>query len=355
MFRFRPVTCTLCKIAVIRVPGNGMNLFHVRYAPSRDGTVVAYRDFAGGGPPFVVAGGIGAPPIGVLANIASGLQFGHKFRRERRLIHFDWRGSGYSGPIKLPLEFEHLVDDIAAVVQAAGEPVHLQAWLGACIPASAYVARDPARVLSFTLRIPNRRGQLLLRRLPQVTTDAYEGALFYILRGGFDNDDMQAEQLVPAFLAAQPVATYREWERVIGSADLADYLPSVTVPVLIHTTPEVSEDSAQIAALRPGTRLTVSPGDVVNGPLGDTMRDDFDAFWADASRSAAGVNRPAGLSQREVEVLSFLARGATNRQIAAALVISLPTVATHVRHILAKLGCANRAEAAAHAIRLGLI
>jgi DNA-binding CsgD family transcriptional regulator/tetratricopeptide (TPR) repeat protein len=62
----------------------------------------------------------------------------------------------------------------------------------------------------------------------------------------------------------------------------------------------------------------------------------------------------ADLSQREVEVLRLLAAGKSNREIADALCISLNTVATHVRNILAKTGAANRTEAAAYALRNGL-
>ena len=61
------------------------------------------------------------------------------------------------------------------------------------------------------------------------------------------------------------------------------------------------------------------------------------------------------LSQREVEVLRLLAAGRSNREIADALCISLNTVATHVRNILAKTGAANRTEAAAYALRHGLL
>jgi len=61
------------------------------------------------------------------------------------------------------------------------------------------------------------------------------------------------------------------------------------------------------------------------------------------------------LSQREVEVLRLLAAGRSNREIADTLCISLNTVATHVRNILAKTGAANRTEAAAYALRNGLL
>jgi DNA-binding NarL/FixJ family response regulator len=51
------------------------------------------------------------------------------------------------------------------------------------------------------------------------------------------------------------------------------------------------------------------------------------------------------LTRREVEVLRLMAAGDTNGRIARRLVISEGTVKSHVKHILRKLGAANRAEA----------
>jgi DNA-binding CsgD family transcriptional regulator/tetratricopeptide (TPR) repeat protein len=59
-----------------------------------------------------------------------------------------------------------------------------------------------------------------------------------------------------------------------------------------------------------------------------------------------------GLTPRESEVLTLVARGLTNREIAAELVISVKTAAVHVTHILRKLDAPNRREAAAIAHRL---
>ena len=59
-----------------------------------------------------------------------------------------------------------------------------------------------------------------------------------------------------------------------------------------------------------------------------------------------------GLTTREAEVLSLVAHGYTNRQIAATLIISAKTASVHVSHILHKLGAPNRLEAAAIAHRL---
>jgi DNA-binding CsgD family transcriptional regulator/tetratricopeptide (TPR) repeat protein len=63
---------------------------------------------------------------------------------------------------------------------------------------------------------------------------------------------------------------------------------------------------------------------------------------------------PAGLSDREVEVLRLVAQGKTNREIAAALVLSEKTVARHMTNIFNKILVENRAGATAFALRHGL-
>jgi DNA-binding CsgD family transcriptional regulator len=63
---------------------------------------------------------------------------------------------------------------------------------------------------------------------------------------------------------------------------------------------------------------------------------------------------PAGLTQREVEVLRLVAGGATNQQVAKALHISIHTVNTHLTNILTKTGCENRTAASAFAIQHNL-
>jgi DNA-binding NarL/FixJ family response regulator len=61
------------------------------------------------------------------------------------------------------------------------------------------------------------------------------------------------------------------------------------------------------------------------------------------------------LTPREREVLEHLMEGRTNRQIGQELFITEKTASLHVSRILAKLGAANRAEAAAIAHRLRLV
>jgi two-component system response regulator NreC len=62
-----------------------------------------------------------------------------------------------------------------------------------------------------------------------------------------------------------------------------------------------------------------------------------------------------GLTDREQEVLKYLAEGTANEEIASALVISIKTVARHRENIMQKLGLHSRAELVRYAIRKGII
>ena len=76
-----------------------------------------------------------------------------------------------------------------------------------------------------------------------------------------------------------------------------------------------------------------------------------------ASRLVAHVRAPAdnALSERELEVLALVARGASNRDAAAELFISEATVKTHLLHIYSKLGVSDRAAAVGEAFNRGLL
>lgn len=62
-----------------------------------------------------------------------------------------------------------------------------------------------------------------------------------------------------------------------------------------------------------------------------------------------------GMTARELDILIELAKGSTDREIAAKFVVAEGTVKTHIRHILRKLGVKNRTQAVAYVLRKGLI
>jgi len=93
----------------------------------------------------------------------------------------------------------------------------------------------------------------------------------------------------------------------------------------------------------------------------DRARDgELDDVAAEAVLHAAGHRtrrpgtRPDGLTPREIEVLCLVARGASNKEIAAALVISEKTARNHVERTYAKIGVSNRIGASMYALRQGL-
>ena len=75
-------------------------------------------------------------------------------------------------------------------------------------------------------------------------------------------------------------------------------------------------------------------------------------FAAVARRSRVGGH---GLTARELDILIQLAKGSTDREIAAKFVLAEGTVKTHIRNILRKLDARNRTQAVAHVLRKNLI
>ena len=76
------------------------------------------------------------------------------------------------------------------------------------------------------------------------------------------------------------------------------------------------------------------------------------------ARNAADAGRPArfaDMTEREIEVLRLISHGATNREIAEALVISEGTVKNHISSILSRLGLRDRTQAAIYAREKGLL
>jgi DNA-binding NarL/FixJ family response regulator len=81
--------------------------------------------------------------------------------------------------------------------------------------------------------------------------------------------------------------------------------------------------------------------------LAATSRPAAAAAGADAPQTPA----PDGLTDREVEILSLIARGLTNPEIAAQLFLSNHTIKTHINRIFAKTGSRDRAAAIGYAHR----
>jgi len=125
--------------------------------------------------------------------------------------------------------------------------------------------------------------------------------------------------------------------------------------IIVLTTYDSDEDI--VRALKAGVQ-----GYLLKDSVGEAMLEAVRAVHAGHRRVAPEVgtrlaDRVAGseLTPRELEVLKLLARGGTNKDLAAALAITEGTVKGHVNNILSKLCVTDRTMAAATALQRGII
>jgi DNA-binding NarL/FixJ family response regulator len=97
---------------------------------------------------------------------------------------------------------------------------------------------------------------------------------------------------------------------------------------------------------------TIADGDSLLSP--SVTRRVIDRMAQQPVPDLTGKTRLADLTQREREVLTLIARGLSNREIAAALFIEESTIRTHVKRILLKLGLRDRIQAVIFAYEAGI-
>jgi DNA-binding NarL/FixJ family response regulator len=132
----------------------------------------------------------------------------------------------------------------------------------------------------------------------------------------------------------------------------------VTARVLVLTTFDTDSDVVPaIEAGAAGYLLKDAPPEELLRGVRAAVRGEAVLSPSVATRLLGQVRAPAQepLSQRELDVLSLIAQGASNRDAAGRLFISEATVKTHVLHIFAKLGVNDRAAAVATGFGRGLL
>jgi DNA-binding CsgD family transcriptional regulator len=139
-------------------------------------------------------------------------------------------------------------------------------------------------------------------------------------------------------------------ELALGLVDggVGDY-PGESTELAVARMAALLGDSAEAASHFTAARSTVAASG--QRPLLEVV--DADERQA-ASTGRSRQRFPAGLTGREAEVLRLLARGRSNREIAADLVLSVHTVERHIANAYRKVGVHNRAEATAFVLRVSL-
>ena len=139
-------------------------------------------------------------------------------------------------------------------------------------------------------------------------------------------------------LERPPLAAYCRWRQAEALVAAGASRAEASVPL---------RDAHTVAA-----RLGAGPLASELKLLAQRARLDLAPAGAGSPGGKGALEEILGLTPREADVLALVARGYTNREIAAALVISVKTADVHVSHILRKLDAPTRLEAAAIAHRL---
>jgi ATP/maltotriose-dependent transcriptional regulator MalT len=228
-------------------------------------------------------------------------------------------------------------------------------------------------------------GGLALLRLAQGRVDAAMSIVSGCLRGSGTNPLSQSA-LLPVFvhvaIAAGDLDAAAE-----AQAELEDIVGRFDTPIL-HATARSSRGRRQLARGDAAARVTLQraveewraldvPYEVatVRTLLGQALREAGDERGAAAAFSEAAAlfdqigarldarllvdgptrRRPAGLTDREIEILRLIAAGLTNNQIASDLHLSAKTVSRHLSNIFTKIGVSSRAGATAFAFEHELV
>ncbi|HEY4420004.1 MAG TPA: response regulator transcription factor [Pseudonocardia sp.] len=149
-----------------------------------------------------------------------------------------------------------------------------------------------------------------------------------------------------------------EMDGISAIAEILASYPDVRV-VMLTSFGEVERVYAALQAGAAGYLLKDADPDEVAAAIRAAARGEVHLDPAVAGRLTRQLVSPptglAALTARERTVLALVARGLSNRQIAAELYISDRTARTHVSHVLTKLQLSSRTQAALVAIREGLI
>ncbi len=348
----------------------------VRYTRTTDGVSIAYWA-AGTGPPVVELPGLPHSHIQMEWEIPEWRRGYELAVTARTWVRYDGRGTGLSQRKIAEYSLETFLADLDAVVTDLGvEQVALSGVTTTCPVAIAYAVRHPERVTDLVLWCPVVDGSTIranrmlegARKLVEIDWLMFSEAVAHALVG-WDEPDL-ARNYAALIRAGNDQDTILSLAAALHRLDVRDLLPQVRCRTLVLHRPQMALLPAgaaeRVAAAIPHAQLALFEGASAAPIIGDwrAISRTIGAFLGTESATAAGASgrralrllmmKTEALSPREREIVSLVAQGLTNREIAGQLYLAPKTVENHIGRILVKLNLRSRTQLAAYAVEHGL-
>ena len=186
-------------------------------------------------------------------------------------------------------------------------------------------ANDPVDVVLMDIQMPDTDGITATREILKIHPDTR-----IIVLTTFENDDY-----------------------IVGAieAGASGYLLKDSEPEDLLQAVRTVDESTAIISPKATARLLRS---MRSGNAGGAASVDVDKQHRSSDNSASDNAATEPLTPRETEILQLMARGLSNQEISQELFVSMPTVKTHVTHILRKTNSRDRVQAVLYAVHHGL-
>ena len=346
----------------------------VQYARTSDGLNIAYTATGNGYPLFWL-------PHFLASHVQLEWEFPQQFVYNRlgeqmQVIRFDCRGLGLSDREVEDISLEARMRDLDAVADKLGLQQFAIAGIeGGGNLATAYARAHPERVshlvlINWTPRFRVENNTPRLKALGRLMRDDWELFTENIGTQSFGYDTPLAagySKLVRSTVSHDLAVKYGDQ---LTDEEMLPILAEVQVETLVlHSQKNTyaTEDSAKLsAATAPRASLVTFEGalpahiyDLLSAIAEFVLPGEGaakpGATRVEAPAATAPIGDDAGLTGRELEILSLLARGFSNREMADQLVLSPRTIERHLENLYRKTGARNRAEATAYAYTRGLV
>ena len=343
----------------------------IRFCAAADGVRLAYAT-VGDGPPLVKT----ANYLTHLEHDWNGPVWRHWLQglaRHHTLIRYDERGCGLSDWDVGNFSLSAWVQDLEAVVDAAGiDRFPLLGISQGAAVSVAYAVKHPDRVSHLILYGGYARGRFHRDLSGEERLQAE--TMIDVIRVGWGKENPAFRQLFTTMLMPDASEVQTDWlnelarisatpenaaamERALYQIDVTELAPLVTAPTLVlHSRNDAGipfEEGRLLAALIPGARFVPLESRnhilLADEPAWSRFLAEVNGFLGVIGLEDESASRPQALfpelTPREVDVLTLMAQGTSNQEIAEELVIASKTVRNYVSRIYSKLGVNSRAEA----------